>query len=292
MIKDKTKFSFYKEDLSNFTAIENIFKNSSFNAVIHFAASIVVSESVINPMKYYMNNTVNTTHLVNLCDKYNVNNFVFSSTAAVYGEPKELPITEETLQEPINPYGMSKLMSEYVIKDLSRAKKDFNYVIFRYFNVAGADLQTRIGECHEPETHLVPLIIHAAIGKREKIYMYGDDYNTPDGSCIRDYVHVDDLADAHIKALGYLKEHKKSNIFNCGYGEGFSVKEVIDTVKKVSGVDFTVEIAKRREGDPAELVADNSKIVEEMKWKPKYQDLEFICASALRWEQKIMKDKK
>ena len=288
--EDKSRLTFYEEDLSNFIVIENIFSTNNFDAVIHFAASIVVPESVTNPMKYYMNNTVNTTNLVNLCNKYNVNKFVFSSTAAVYGEPSALPITEETPQKPINPYGMSKLMSEHVIKDLSRAKEDFNYVIFRYFNVAGADVQTRIGECHEPETHLVPLIIHAAIGKREKIMMYGDDYNTPDGSCIRDYVHVDDLADAHIKALGYLKEHKKSNIFNCGYGDGFSVKEVVDIIKKVSGVDFTVEIAPRRDGDPAELVADNSKILQEMNWKPKYQDLELICKSALKWEQKKMKD--
>jgi len=288
MIDNKSRFSFYHEDLSDFEVIEKIFKDNTFDAVMHFAASIVVPESVINPMKYYMNNTLNTIHLLNLCDKYNVNKFVFSSTAAVYGEPTELPITEETLQEPINPYGMSKLMSENIIKDLAKAKEDFNYVIFRYFNVAGADLQTRIGECHEPETHLVPLIIHAAIGKREKIMMYGDDYNTPDGSCIRDYVHVDDLADAHIKALGYLEEYKKSNIFNCGYGKGYSVKEVIDSVKKVSGVDFKVEIAPRRDGDPAELVADNSKIIKEMGWKPKYNDLEIICESALKWEQWMM----
>lgn len=283
---DRERFNFYKEDLSNFYEIEQIVKNNKFDAVIHLSASIVVPESVTNPLKYYMNNTVNTTHLIGLCDKYEVNKFIFSSTAAVYGEPLEIPITEQTKTNPINPYGMSKLMGENVLIDLAKAKDSFKYVIFRYFNVAGADLETRLGECHEPETHLVPLIIQAAIGIRDKIYMYGDDYDTQDGSCIRDYVHVDDLANAHIKALSYLEERKKSNIFNCAYGHGFSVKEVIDAVKKISGVDFKVEIAKRRDGDPAQLIADNSKIVKEMNWKPKYDDLDLICKSALEWGKK------
>ena len=286
LITDEERFNFYKEDLSNFYAIEQIVKNNKFDAVIHLSASIVVPESVTNPMKYYMNNTVNTAHLISLCDKYEVNKFVFSSTAAVYGEPLEISITELTETNPVNPYGMSKLMSEKVLIDLAKAKDSFKYVIFRYFNVAGADLETRLGECHEPETHLVPLIIQAAIGIRDKIYMYGDDYDTQDGSCIRDYVHVDDLANAHIKALSYLEERKKSNIFNCAYGHGFSVKEVIDAVKKISGVDFKVEIAKRRDGDPAQLIADNSKIVKEMNWKPKYDDLDLICKSALEWGKK------
>ena len=286
LITDEERFNFYKEDLSNFYAIEQIVKNNKFDAVIHLSASIVVPESVTNPMKYYMNNTVNTAHLISLCDKYEVNKFVFSSTAAVYGEPLEISITELTETNPVNPYGMSKLMSEKVLIDLAKAKDSFKYVIFRYFNVAGADLETRLGECHEPETHLIPLIIHAAIGKRDSIYMYGDDYDTKDGSCIRDYVHVDDLANAHIKALSYLQEGEKSNIFNCGYGHGFSVREVIDTVKKISSIDFKVEIAKRRDGDPAQLIADNSKIVKEMEWQPKYDDLELICKTALAWEKK------
>lgn len=283
----KDSFNFVHLDLSDFTKVEELFQTNSFDAVIHFAAHIQVGESVVNPMKYYMNNT---TNLINMCTKYGVNKFIFSSTAAVYGEPDEVPIKETTLKSPINPYGHSKLMSEQVLQDAGNAYKDFNYVILRYFNVAGANRDGDIGECHVPESHLIPLIIHAAIGKREKIMMFGGDYNTPDGSCIRDYVHVEDLANAHIKALDYLEDKKINNIFNCAYGHGFSVKEVIDTVKKVSGIDFKVEIAPRREGDPAELVADNTKIREVMGWNPKYDDLELICKSALSWEQKMMKE--
>ncbi len=286
----KENFEFIKLDLSNFAEVEKIFQNNSFDAVIHLAAHIQVGESVANPLKYYTNNTINTTNIINMCLKYEVNRFIFSSTAAVYGEPDEVPIKETTPTSPINPYGMSKLMSEQVLQDASNAHKDFNYVILRYFNVAGADKDGLIGECHTPETHLIPLIIHAAIGKKEKIMLYGDDYDTPDGSCIRDYVHVDDLADAHIKALEYLEDKKCSNIFNCGYGHGFSVKEVIQSVKKVSGVEFKVEISPRREGDPAELVAENTKIKEEMGWMPKYDDLELICKSSLEWEENIKKD--
>ncbi len=284
------KFEFIKLDLSKFKETEDVFKTNSFDAVIHFAAHLQVGESVTKPMKYYMNNTVNTTHLIEMCQRYSVNKFIFSSTAAVYGEPNEVPIKETTLTIPINPYGMSKLMSEQVLIDASKANNKFKHVFLRYFNVAGASDDNSIGECHVPETHLIPLIIHAAIGKRDKIMMFGDDYPTPDGSCIRDYVHVEDLASAHIKALEYLECEKTNNIFNCAYGHGFSVKEVIDTVKKVSGVDFTVEIAPRRDGDPAELVADNTKILEVMGWTPKYDNLELICKSALEWEKTIKKE--
>lgn len=282
------RFEFIQLDLSKFNQVEELIKSNSFNAVIHFAAHLQVGESVQKPLKYYMNNTINTTHLIECCEKYKVNKFIFSSTAAAYGEPTEVPIKETTLTNPINPYGMSKLMSEQVLKDTTKANSNFKYVILRYFNVAGASKDNSIGECHIPETHLIPLIVHAAIGKREKIMMFGDDYTTSDGSCIRDYVHVEDLASAHIKALEYLEDGNDSDIFNCGYGHGYSVKEVIDTVKKVSGVDFEVEIAPRREGDPAELVADNTKIKEKMKWIPKYDNLELICTSALAWEKKNM----
>ena len=284
-------FEFIDLDLSEFDKVEEVFKIHHFDAVIHFAAHLQVGESVQNPLKYYMNNTVNTTNLIGLCIKYGVNKFVFSSTAAVYGEPDEMPIKETTTKAPINPYGMSKLMSEIVLQDAAKAHESFKYVILRYFNVAGASVDNSIGECHIPETHLIPLIVHAALGKREKIMMFGDDYSTPDGSCIRDYVHVEDLAGAHIKALDYIEQTGKNNIFNCGYGHGYSVKEVIETVKKVSGVDFTVEIAPRREGDPAELVADNTKITIEMGWKPKYDNLEVICKHALEWEKKRAKTK-
>lgn len=284
---DKDSFEFVNLDLSNFSKVEELFANNSFDAVIHFAAHLQVGESVQKPLKYYMNNTINTTHLIAMCKKYGVNKFIFSSTAAVYGEPKEMPISETTFTNPINPYGMSKLMSEQVLKDTACANEDFKYVILRYFNVAGASTDNSLGECHIPETHLIPLIIHAAIGKKDKIMMFGDDYPTLDGSCIRDYVHVEDLASAHIKALDYLYDGNDSDIFNCGYGHGFSVKEVIDTIKKVSEVDFKVVIAPRREGDPAELVADNTKIKEKMGWIPKYDDLELICKSALKWEEKF-----
>ena len=289
---DEDKFKFINLDLKNFEKVEELIKHGSFDAIMHFAAHLQVGESVVKPMKYYMNNTVNTTNLIALCQKYHVNKFIFSSTAAVYGEPDEIPIRETTLTNPINPYGMSKLMSEQVLKDAAKANSQFRYVILRYFNVAGASEDNSIGECHIPETHLIPLIVHAALGKRDKIMMFGDDYPTPDGSCIRDYVHVEDLASAHIKALEYLSHGEASDTFNCGYGHGYSVKEVIDAVKKVSHVDFQVEIVKRRDGDPAELVADNSKIKEKMKWLPLYDNLENICSSALAWEEKMMSTKK
>ena len=281
---DASDFTLYREDLSHFDALQRIVQEGGFDAVIHFAASIVVPESVENPLKYYMNNTVNTTHLVACCQMYGVNKIVFSSTAAVYGECGKAVIDEATPTEPINPYGHSKLMSERVIRDTASAHPDFRYVIFRYFNVAGADLHNRIGECHEPETHLIPLIAKAALGKRDAIKIFGEDYDTPDRTCIRDYIHVEDLADAHIRAIAYLEDNP-SNTFNCGYGHGYSVKEVIETVKRVSGIDFTVEHAQRRPGDPALLVSDNTRIKTVMGWTPRHDDLERICATALAWER-------
>ena len=285
---DEDRFNFIELDLASFDEVEGLFKNNSFDEVIHFAAHLQVGESVQKPLKYYMNNTVNTTHLIEMCIKYSVNRFIFSSTAAVYGEPNLVPIAETLPTQPINPYGMSKLMSEQVLQDSAKAHSNFKFVILRYFNVAGASSDNSIGEAHIPETHLIPLIVHAAIGKREKIMIFGDDYDTPDGTCIRDYVHVEDLAAAHIEALKYLEEGNESDIFNCGYGHGYSVKEVVDAVKSVSGVDFKVEIAPRREGDPAQLIADNAKIQNKMGWKPKYNNLQLICQSALDWEKKMM----
>jgi len=296
-LKEIREFTFIKADLSNWNEIEGIFKAKKFDVVIHFAASLIVPESVENPLKYYLNNTANTTNLVKLANEYNVNKFIFSSTAAVYGEPElkfnfnngKLKI--ETIKEnfptnPINPYGQSKLFSEKVIIDTAKANSNFKYVILRYFNVAGASEDGTIGENHIPETHLIPLIAKTILGKREKIYIFGDDYKTPDGTCIRDYIHVMDLADAHIKAIEYL-DRNESDIFNVGYNKGASVKEVIDTMKKVSGVDFKVEIAPKRVGDPAILVANNQKIREKMGWTPKYDDLEFICKTAYNWEKKL-----
>lgn len=280
---------FYYTDLSDFIAIEKIFLTNTFDAVIHFAASIVVPESVENPLKYYMNNTVNTTNLVRLCNEYGVNNFIFSSTAAVYGEPSEIPVKETTPTNPINPYGMSKLMSERIIQDTALANSNFHYVILRYFNVAGADVSSRIGQSFPNATHLIKVAAQTVLGQREKLSVFGADYNTPDGTCIRDYIHIDDLASAHLKSLKYLNNQGKSDIFNCGYGHGFSVKEVIETVKTVSKSDFNVEISPRRAGDSALLISDSTKIKCTINWQPKYDNLELICKSALDWERDLCK---
>ncbi len=278
---------FIEEDLANFSEVEDIFRSNHFDAVMHFAASIVVPESVENPMKYYLNNTVNTAWILHLCNKYKVKNFIFSSTAAVYGEPKEknVKIGETAETKPINPYGKSKLMIEEMIKDLGCANPNFKYIILRYFNVAGADIKGRIGQDFPDATHLIKVAAQTVCGMRDKIYIFGDDYKTNDGTCIRDYIHVDDLASAHLTALEYL-HNNKSDIFNCGYGLGFSVKEVLDIMKKVSKVDFKVEIVGRRPGDPDILVADNNKIISKTNWKPEHNDLSVICKTALDWEKK------
>jgi len=280
---------FIEADLSDFDRIEEIIKDGNYDAVIHFAASLVVPESVEKPLKYYLNNTANTANLIKQCVHYGVNKFIFSSTAAVYGEPAPelIPVTEESLVAPINPYGSSKLMSETVLKDTAFAYDDFNYIALRYFNVAGASVDGKIGQSTKNATLLIKVAAETALGKREKMYIFGDDYPTEDGTCIRDYIHVEDLASAHIRALEHLEEGKEGGVFNCGYGHGFSVKEVLETMKKVSGVDFPVEIRERRAGDPAILISDNSKIREVMHWTPKYDDLELICKTGLEWEKKI-----
>jgi UDP-glucose 4-epimerase len=289
-LKTIRDFQFIEANLSNWNEIEGIFKTKKFDAIIHFAASLIVPESVEKPLKYYLNNTANTANLVNLAVKYGVEKFIFSSTAAVYGEPdiKETGegISEDFPTKPINPYGQSKLFSENIIQDAAKAHPEFKYVIFRYFNVAGASPDLMIGQKTKDATHLIKVASECVVGKRDKMYIFGDDYPTPDGTCIRDYIHVVDLADVHINAIEYL-DNNKSDIFNVGYGRGASVKEVIDTMKKVSGVDFKVENAKRRAGDPAMLISDNSKIKEKMKWQPKYDDLGFICKSAYEWEKKL-----
>lgn len=278
---------FYRTDLSNFAEIEKIFLTNRFDAVMHFAASIVVPESVINPLKYYMNNTVNTTNLIRVCNEYGVEKFIFSSTAAVYGEPSEVPVRETTQTHPINPYGMSKLMSEHVLQDTAAASSNFCFVILRYFNVAGADINNRIGQSFPNATHLIKVAAQTALAQREKISVFGTDYDTPDGTCIRDYIHVDDLASAHLRALEYLSEGNRSDIFNCGYGHGFSVYEVIETMKKISSIDFTVETSPRRSGDPALLISDNTKIKNTLAWLPHYDDLALICKTALDWEKNV-----
>jgi len=280
---------FIEADLSDFKHIEEIIKEGNYDAVIHFAASLVVPESVEKPLKYYLNNTANTANLIKQCVTYGVNKFIFSSTAAVYGEPAPdlIPVTEESPVSPINPYGSSKLMSETVLKDTAFAYDKFNYIALRYFNVAGASVDGKIGQSTENATLLIKVAAETALGKRDKMFIFGDDYPTDDGTCIRDYIHVEDLASAHIRALEHLEEGKEGGVFNCGYGHGFSVKEVLETMKKVSGVDFPVEIKERRAGDPAILISNNRKIREVMHWTPKYDDLELICKTGLEWEKKI-----
>lgn len=291
-------FKFIKLDLKKFKKVDKVIKKHKIDAIIHFAASSIVAESVVNPLKYYTNNTVNSTNLINCAVRNSVKKFIFSSTAATYGEPTNLTddgIDENCTTNPINPYGMSKLMSEQVLKDASSTNNNLKFVIFRYFNVAGADvtyidekLSPQIGEMHEPETHLVPLVVKTALGKRDAITIFGNDYGTNDGTCIRDYIHVVDLANAHVKAIEYL-ENNDSDTFNCGYGHGYSVREIIDAVKKVSNSDFKVQDGQRRAGDPAILVANNSKIRSKMNWKPQYDDLDLICKSAYEWEKNCSK---
>lgn len=283
-------FEFVNLDLSDWQSVSSFFKEHSFDAVIHFSASLIVPESLEKPLDYYLNNTANAANLLKECVKHNINNFIFSSTAVVY---QELPIdkVENGLSEnfplmPINPYGHSKLFIEQIIQDTAKAYPSFKYVILRYFNVAGADKEGLIGQSTANATHLIKVAAQAALGKREKMFIFGDDYATPDGTCIRDYIDVDDLALAHIQSLEYL-ENGKSDIFNCGYGKGFSVKEVLETMKCISGVDFKVEVAPRREGDPAVLIANSDKIKTQMGWKPRYNDLALICQKALEWEQKL-----
>ena len=289
------EFDFINLDLKEFDKVKDFLLQNKFDTIIHFAASIVVPESVENPLKYYMNNTVNTTNLVNCAIESKVKKFIFSSTAATYGEPDNIPqngISETYKTNPINPYGMSKLMSERVIQDTAMAHPDFKYVIFRYFNVAGADinynnsiLEPRIGQSFPNATHLIKIASECATGKREKMSIFGDDFDTHDGTGVRDYIHVDDLATAHIQAIDYL-ENNPSDIFNAGYGKGFSVKEVINYMKDITKVDFQVDITSRRAGDPASLISDNKKIKTKMNWKPQYDDLSLICESAYKWENK------
>lgn len=259
--------------------LDTLFARHDFSAVMHFASFIQVGESVLDPAKYYQNNLANTLSLLNAMLKWKVKNFIFSSTAAVYGEPKYSPIDEKHSVAPINPYGQSKRMVEQVLEDFSRAY-DFNFMALRYFNAAGADPSGRLGECHEPETHLIPLALQVAAGRRDFITIYGDDYVTPDGTCIRDYVHVNDLCDAHLLALHALWEGKKSNIYNLGTGTGFSVRHVIDVASQVTQKTIKVVKGERRAGDPAVLVADAIRAKKELHWQPRYSNLDIIISHA------------
>ena len=278
------KFSFFEQDLCDFTGVRKLFKEHKFDAVVHFAASIEVFESTQKPLKYYLNNTANTANLIAECLENGVSNFIFSSTAAVYGEPNTERVGETSPLAPINPYGRSKLMSEEVLRDASRANEGFKHCILRYFNVAGACMSYALGHNYPKATLLIKVAAECAAGKRDKMSIYGEDYGTKDGTCVRDYIHIDDIAAAHLAALDYLQNSGENGLFNVGYGHGFSVKEVVETMKRVSGVDFRVEMAARRAGDPSILIADSAKIRALTSWKPQFDDLETICKSAYEWE--------
>ncbi|MEL7669323.1 UDP-glucose 4-epimerase GalE [Methanobacterium sp.] len=278
--------TFERGDLGNIDDIRAVFKKYPIEAVMHFAAFTYVGESVEDPQKYYTNNVKNTLNLLQVMLEENVKYFVFSSTCATYGNPVEIPITENHPQNPINPYGKGKLMVETVLKDYSDAY-GLKYASLRYFNAAGADPEGEVGELHNPETHLIPLILDVAAGIREDIKIFGTDYDTPDGTCIRDYIHVTDLSEAHILALEYLQNGGESDFFNLGNGNGFSVKEVIETAEKVTGKDIKAVEAERRAGDPPILVGSSDKAKEKLNWKPKYDELSTIIETAWNWHKKL-----
>ncbi len=272
-------------DLADMFFLNEVMKEFDPEAVIHFAASIQVEESVREPLKYYKNNVGNTLNLLEAMNMAEVRNFIFSSSAAVYGIPVIIPVDETAALKPINPYGMTKEMVERILYDRSAAS-GFNYIALRYFNVAGADTGGRIGQAYARPTHLITRALKSAKGESSGLSIYGTDYPTPDGTCIRDYIHVDDLARAHVQALGYLMDSGRSDIMNCGYGHGFSVREVVSAVKKVTGVDFPVEEAGRRAGDPPALVACSARLKDRTGWKPEHDDLEFIVKTAWEWEKR------
>jgi len=271
-------------DIENRDLLDSIFSTYSITAVMHFAAYAYVGESVSNPAKYYRNNVVGTLTLLEAMRAAEVKNIVFSSTCATYGIPESIPITEEAPQKPINPYGSTKLMVETILRDFNQAYQ-LKSVIFRYFNAAGADPLGKLGEDHNPETHLIPLVLDTALGRRDSIAIYGSDYPTPDGTCIRDYIHVTDLADAHVLGLEYLLKGGDSEIFNLGNGNGFSVLEVIETARKVTGKLIKSVISARRPGDPAILVGSSEKARKILGWQPQYYDLKNIINHAWNWHQ-------
>jgi UDP-glucose 4-epimerase len=267
--------------------VARLIRSHDVDAIIHFAASIVVPDSVRDPLGYYRNNTMNSRALIECAVKGGVRHFIFSSTAAVYGNPAEVPVKEDAPTQPISPYGWSKLMTEIMLRDAGTAY-GLQHVILRYFNVAGADPQRRTGQSTKAATHLIKVAAEAALGLREKLDVFGDDYPTPDGTCIRDYIHVSDLVRAHADALHYLRSGPPSLTLNCGYGHGFSVLEVIEAVKRVSGIDFKVDMAPRRPGDPAQIVAASEQARQKLGWRPRYDDLAAIVRDALAWERELI----
>lgn len=273
-------------DVGDSELVGRVLHQFHIDAIIHFAGSIIVPESVENPLLYYRNNTANTRTLMEAAVEAGVPHFIFSSTAAVYGNPDQIPVSETAALKPMSPYGTSKLMTELMLADTAAAHA-FNYVALRYFNVAGADPEGRSGQSTPNATHLIKVACETALGRRPSMQVFGTDYETPDGTCVRDYIHVKDLARAHVAALEYLRQGGKSDVFNCGYSKGYSVKEVIDSVKRVSGVNFDVQMAPRRAGDPASIVASNDKIRATLGWQPQLDNLDGIVKSALAWEEHL-----
>lgn len=287
--KDAVKYGELIEgDLGDSSLLDKIFSERPIDAVMHFAAFIEVGESVINPAKYYQNNVSNTQVLLDAMIQHDVEHFIFSSTAAIFGEPEYTPIDESHNKEPVNPYGRSKLMVEQILEDYDKAY-GLKSTCLRYFNAAGADPDGELGERHNPETHLVPLILQAASGRRENIKIFGQDYPTEDGTCVRDYVHINDLCEAHSLALKRMRDRGESARYNLGNGKGFSVRQVIDATKAVTGKDFTVIEDARRPGDPAVLVADSTRARDELNWQPRFDKLETIIETAWNWETSFFK---
>ena len=277
-------------DIADQGLLDVLLPQHQIEAVVHFAGHIVVPESVENPFKYYQNNVVGSLRLIESCVKNRVGQFVFSSSAAVYGMPDTEKVCEDTALAPINPYGNTKLITEMTLNDVAQPTQQqalpFRFVALRYFNAAGAQMAGNLGQSTPEATHLIKVACEAALGVRDKMMIFGTDYDTLDGSCVRDYIHVEDLASAHLRALDYLDLGGRSLRLNCGYGQGYSVKQVVEMVKRVSGVDFSAVESGRRAGDPPSLIADNTQIKSRLNWSPQYDDLELICRSAFEWEQK------
>ncbi len=278
---------FIKGDLKNYDDILAGIKKFKPDAVMHFAASALVGESVQKPVMYYDNNVSAAVQLLKAMQVCKVNKLIFSSTCAIFGEPKQIPLLEDDPKAPVNPYGQSKLMIEHILSDLTSVT-DFRFVALRYFNACGAHPSGEIGELHEPEAHLIPNVLKVLTGEKKELHIFGDDYATPDGTCVRDYVHIEDLADAHLKALEYLSKGNKSDVFNLGSGNGYSVKDIVQSVEKITGKKVKVKMAPRRPGDPAKLVASSGKALKVLGWKPKL-DLDVIIQSAWNWEKKQKK---
>lgn len=279
--------NFYQADFADQDVLNQIYSKHSISAVIHFAAFTEINGSINNPIEYYENNVAKTIKLLEFCKAKKIDRFVFSSSASVYGEVTDSMVAENYHCKPVAPYGKSKLMCEQVLEDYSRTSKDFEYIALRYFNVAGAHSSLDLGQRTKNASHLIKVVSEVAANKRAALFVNGDDYSTPDGSCIRDFIHVEDLVEAHVDGLKYLEGDGPSQVLNCGYGKGFSVKEIAEVMKKVSGNDFTVEVASRREGDMYCVVANNEKIKKILNWQPKHDDIHHICKTAFLWETRI-----